>query len=201
MSRTAQNRAAQKQQTRQRILDAAGRGFRSGGFGGVGVDALAKEAGVTSGAFYVHFDSKAAAFCDAVDAGMQDVVSTIAAFQRDRGKDWWPAFVRTYLGAKRKCALPESCALQSLSPEVARADAASREHYASRLREIVETILAGPVSAGAPTDEAAAWAALSTLIGSVTLARAVPDEALAERIAEAAAHTLLAATNERKERG
>lgn len=185
------SRTAQKLQTRQRILEAAGRGFRSGGFGGVGVDALAKEAGVTSGAFYVHFDSKAAAFRDAVDDGMQEVVSAIAAFQRDHGKEWWPAFVRFYLGTKRQCALPESCALQSLSPEVARADPASRERYQARLQEAVDAIVSGPASKGAPASEAAAWAALATLIGSVTLARAVPDQAFAERIASAAVDALL----------
>ena len=41
-----------KQEARTKILDAAGRGFRRLGFGGIGVDGLAKEAGVTSGAFY-----------------------------------------------------------------------------------------------------------------------------------------------------
>jgi TetR/AcrR family transcriptional repressor of nem operon len=41
---------------RERLVEAAGRGF------GAGVDALAKGAGLTSGAFYAHFDSKAEAF-------------------------------------------------------------------------------------------------------------------------------------------
>jgi AcrR family transcriptional regulator len=36
---------------RMRLVEAAGRGFRTGGFGGAGVDALAKGAGLTSGAF------------------------------------------------------------------------------------------------------------------------------------------------------
>ena len=42
---------------RARLVDAAGRGFRTGGFGGAGVDALAKGAGLTSVAFYAHFSS------------------------------------------------------------------------------------------------------------------------------------------------
>ena len=32
---------------RARLVEAAGRGFRTGGFGGTGVDALAKGAGLT----------------------------------------------------------------------------------------------------------------------------------------------------------
>ena len=62
-------REEQKKLTRQRIVDAAGRGFRRGGYGGIGVDGLAKEAGMTSGAFYVHFDSKKAAFRESMLQG------------------------------------------------------------------------------------------------------------------------------------
>ena len=43
-----------KQETRKRIINAASRGFRSNGYAGIGVDGIAKEAGVTSGAFYAH---------------------------------------------------------------------------------------------------------------------------------------------------
>ena len=92
------SRIEKKAQTRQRILDAAGRGFRKGGFGGVGVDGLAKEAGVTSGAFYVHFDSKAAAFRESIIQGMSDVDGAIRQFQTEHGRAWWPTFVRFYFG-------------------------------------------------------------------------------------------------------
>ena len=83
------SRTKQKLQTRQRILEAAGRGFRKGGFGGVGVDGLAKEAGVTSGAFYVHFDSKAEAFREAVAQGMSDLKDGVRHFQTTHGSTWW----------------------------------------------------------------------------------------------------------------
>src|SRR5262245_28093262 len=45
-------------QNRRRILDAASRLFRERGFDGVGVDTVMKDAGLTHGAFYGHFDSK-----------------------------------------------------------------------------------------------------------------------------------------------
>ena len=92
-------RAKQKLQTRQRILEAMGRGFRKGGFGGVGVDGLAKEAGVTSGAFYTHFNSKAAAFRESVAQGMLELKNGVRHFQTIHGSSWWQEFVRFYLGA------------------------------------------------------------------------------------------------------
>ena len=48
----------QKQATRQRILEAAGRRFKQDGIDGAGVAAVMSDAGLTNGAFYAHFDSK-----------------------------------------------------------------------------------------------------------------------------------------------
>lgn len=187
------SRSEQKVLTRQRILQAAGRGFRKGGFGGIGVDGLAKEAGVTSGAFYVHFDSKAHAFRESVAQGMAELRGGVQYFQQEHGRDWWPEFVRFYLRAKRTCDLSESCTLQTMPPEVARADEASRTSFEAGLRDVAQTIIEGPASPGAPREPGAACAALSLLVGAVTLARAVGSEAFAEQIAAAAEHALLGA--------
>jgi TetR/AcrR family transcriptional regulator, transcriptional repressor for nem operon len=186
-------RGEQKQQTRQRILEAAGRSFRREGFDGVGVDGVSKEAGVTSGAFYVHFGSKAAAFRESVVQGVAEVLAGVRQLQAQHGAGWWREFVRFYLGEKRKCELARSCGLQSLTPEVARADGLSRSAFTAELRKVAEAIAAGPQSAGTPATTEEAYAALSALIGAVTLARAVDDAALAQGIAAAAERALLPA--------
>ena len=182
-----------KQQTRQRIADAAGRGFRQGGFGGLGVDGLAKLAGVTSGAFYVHYGSKAEAFREAVEQGMAGLKLGVLHFQSEHGHKWWPEFVRFYLSVKRTCELGDSCTLQSLSPEVARADAAAQASFEAGLLEVAHAVVEGPVSPAAPRNLDSAFAALASLIGAVTLARAVGSPALGEQIAAAAERTLLQA--------
>lgn len=46
-----------QEETQRRLLRAVGRGFRAKGFGGIGIDGLAKGAALTSGAFYAHFRS------------------------------------------------------------------------------------------------------------------------------------------------
>ena len=48
----------QKQTTRQRILEAAGRRFKQDGIDGAGVASVMSDAGLTNGAFYGHFRSK-----------------------------------------------------------------------------------------------------------------------------------------------
>lgn len=184
-------RSEQKQQTRQRILEAAGRSFRREGYDGVGVDGLSKEAGVTSGAFYTHFDSKAAAFRESVVRGVAEVMDGVRQLQDRYGAGWWREFVRFYLGEKRECQLAQSCGLQSLTPEVARADGLSRRAFTAELLKVAEVIAMGPKSPQAPASVEEAYAALSALIGAVTLARAVDDPALARRIAAAAERSLL----------
>ena len=186
-------RHEQKAQTRQRILEAAGKSFRQGGFGGIGVDGLSKAAGVTSGAFYVHFDSKSAAFRESVVQGVADVERGIRHFQAENGKEWWPEFVRFYLGEKRKCDLKESCGLQSLSSEVARADASAREAFTGELLKVARAVIEVADATYAPATVEEAYAALATLIGGVTLARAVDDPQVARKIVEATERVLLPA--------
>jgi AcrR family transcriptional regulator len=184
-------RSEQKEETRRRILAAAGRGFRRGGFGGIGVDGLAKEAGLTSGAFYAHFPSKAAAFQEASATAVTEVNEAVKGLQADQPDVWWEVFVRFYLGPKRRCDLAESCGMQSLAPEVARADEASKAGFQAALMRLAQTVVAGPPAPHAPRDLDAALAALATLVGAVTLARAVPDPRVAEQIARGAEAALL----------
>lgn len=185
------SRSEQKAQTRQRILEGAGRAFRKGGYAGTGVDGLAKEAGVTSGAFYVHFDSKNDAFRESLKHGMDDLRGGIQYFQTEHGRAWWPAFVRFYLSVKRTCDLSQGCTLQSMPTEVARSDPASQAAFEAALRDVAQAIVDGPASPRVPKDVATACAALATLVGAVTLARAVGGTAFADQIAAAAEQALL----------
>lgn len=184
------SRSEKKEQTRQRMVSKAAEGFRHNGYG-IGVDALAKSAGVTSGAFYVHFGSKSEAFRLALDHGLADLLMGVRHFQNEHRAAWWQAFVLFYLGAKRTCTLADSCSLQTLTPEVARADGATQQLFETRLREVAAQIVQGPASPGQPRTVDEACAALALLIGAVTLARAVPDGGFADQLARSAAAQLL----------
>src|SRR5437763_4633820 len=48
----------QKQATRRRIIEVAGRRLKRDGIDGSGVATLMADAGLTNGAFYAHFESK-----------------------------------------------------------------------------------------------------------------------------------------------
>jgi AcrR family transcriptional regulator len=169
---------------RERLLQAAGRGFRVGGYGGIGVDALAREAGMTSGALYAHFGSKADAFRLAVVHGIAFLRDGVKTFQDRYGPHWCAPFVDFYLGERMDVGMEEACALPSFTPDVGRADAATREAYESELNRLIETLAAG---FGDPPDRKRAWAFLAVLSGGAGIARAVKDEGLrAEMLAAAA---------------
>ncbi len=52
------HKGVNKEETRKKIIAAVGRCFRKHGYAGIGVDGLAKNAGVTSGAFLFAFRFK-----------------------------------------------------------------------------------------------------------------------------------------------
>lgn len=185
------DRESQKEQSRARILESAGRGFRSRGFGGLGVDGLARDAGVTSGAFYAHFKSKADAFREAVSVGLGQLANGIEQMRAQLGQHWREGFIDFYLGNRRTCELADSCALQSLSGEVARAGDEVREVFEAELNRIIEAAAAGlEGKPKARRDEATALLAL--LVGGVTLARAVRDPEASRNIAAAVRKAALA---------
>jgi AcrR family transcriptional regulator len=179
--------AEHKKQTRLKVITAAGQVFRKEGYGGAGIDALTKAAGVTNGAFYGHFKTKGEAFRTAVLAGMEELRQGIAALKTEQAGGWLKAFVSYYLGYKRTCDLGDSCALPTLSADVMRADEETRLAYTEELGRLVVEIAAGlPEDALCGATSAAAEdravLLLALLTGGVTLARAVNDPELSERI-------------------
>ena len=185
------HRESQKEQSRARILESAGRGFRSRGFGGLGVDGLARDAGVTSGAFYAHFKSKADAFREAVSVGLGQLANGIEQMHAQLGQHWREGFIDFYLGNRRTCELADSCALQSLSGEVARAGDEVREVFETELNRIIEAAAAG-LEGKPKTRRDEATALLALLVGGVTLARAVRDPEASRNIAAAVRKAALA---------
>jgi AcrR family transcriptional regulator len=188
-----------KEEARGKILSAVGRGFRRLGFGGIGVDGLAKEAGVTSGAFYGHFPSKAEAFKAAAVAGLVELREAVRVLRAQEGDEWLGKFADYYMSVKRTCDLAESCALQSLSPDVARAEADIKAAYEVELLTVVEAVAEGLKHGSLPERRQTAWAILAMLSGGVTLARSAEDLKLGTHIASGVKGAVLAVAEGRSE--
>lgn len=188
-----------RERTREKILEAAGRNFRRHGYAGTGVDGIAEAAGVTSGALYAHFGSKDLAFVAALERGLDEVIDAIPVFQRDHGNQWVVAFADYYLGADHRQDLDCGCAMTTLSPEVVRRDRSLHAVYEEKMTTIVALIARGlstQEEEQAGDRERRAWALLSTLIGGLTVSRAVADPDLAAMIAASVHGAAIAAAGE-----
>ena len=121
----------QKQATRQRILEAAGRRFKQDGIDGAGVAAVMSDAGLTNGAFYAHFASK------------EDLVANVLADQlraQRQSLDSQPAdragleaFIRSYLSPQHRDQCADGCPSAALLDEIARRPAATRQVFTDEL--------------------------------------------------------------------
>lgn len=175
-----------KEATRENMIAAASRNFRSFGYNGVGVDAIAKDAKVTSGAFYAHLKSKDDAFAIALEAGLGEVINAIPKYQSEYGKKWVEAFAGYYLGKPHRDDMACGCAMTTLSPDVVRADDRIRLIYENRMARIVNLIADGMEGETKKLRREKAWMFLSILIGGLTTARAVKSPDLAVEIAASA---------------
>jgi AcrR family transcriptional regulator len=179
------HKGVDKEQTRRKILDAAGRGFREHGYAGVGVDGLAKAAGVTSGAFYAHFGSKDGAFAVALAAGLDEVIEGVPTFQRQHGADWVKAFADYYLGKPHRSDLGCGCAMATLTTEVVRSAAEVHTVFERKMTVIADLIAQGLAGGSDEDRRARAWSMLGVLIGGINIARAMKNTKAAEEVAEA----------------
>ncbi|MBK1660626.1 TetR/AcrR family transcriptional regulator [Paracraurococcus ruber] len=178
---------AKAAENRERILAGAARLFREQGVSGVGVDALAEAAGLTHGSLYSQFGSKERL----AEAALQHALTTSAARLGDARS--LEDYVARYLTADHRDRRGDGCVVAALGSEMPRHAMALRRGFTGAVRAMVGRI-AGLLPAGRSSEDAA-LAAAATMVGALTLARAVDDPALSDRIL-AAARTALASGDE-----
>jgi AcrR family transcriptional regulator len=187
---------SKKEETRERILRAAARAIRKHGYEGVGVADVMKEAGLTHGGFYAHFDSRDALLAAAADqAGADSIENLTRGIAAAKPGQELLALIDTYL-SDRHVAAPEQgwgCAIAAAGSEVPRQQAEVRRVASRRIKDLVGLIERQfpEWGRGAAHDKAMGIAA--TVVGAVVLARAVEDPQLSSRIRKAARELIRAA--------
>jgi TetR/AcrR family transcriptional repressor of nem operon len=170
---TKQNR---REQSHQRILDAAARAVRRQGYAGVGVAEVMKEAGLTHGGFYAHFKSRDALLAAAIEHAAKDSVRILSrrikALQ-DAGASPVRALVEGYLADEHVDACERGCPVAALGSEMPRQSDELLEVSRKRVRGLVEKIRQA-LPPTAPAESAFGLAA--SLVGALQLARALGEE-------------------------
>ncbi len=185
---------ADAEKNRARIVDAAAKILREQGIEGVGVDALAKAAGVTHGGVYSHFKSKdelaAAALERALNVSKDEWSKLIDGKE---GADALNQLIRSYVSRSHRDNPGIGCSITSLGPEAARGGKKLRETVARGVAGLIaEAEKASPAQRNASGREAAI-ANVAAMMGAIVMARAAAsDPALSDEILKAVRRDLMA---------
>ena len=195
--------AGHKQQSREKILNAAADLFRRRGIAATGVDSVMGAAGFTAGAFYLHFRSKDALIAAAVaKAGERAHERWLTPLEGLAGRAWARAFLRRYLSEEHRDDLETGCSVPSLAAEVARSGTPARRQFEQRLRGFF-ALVERHAQSGEPQARQRAMGAVALSVGGLLLSRVVLDADLARDILEAcrtSAESLLELDGERPRR-
>ena len=179
----------QKQATRQRILEAAGRRFKQDGIDGAGVAAVMSDAGLTNGAFYAHFASKEDLVANVLADQLRAQRHSFAA--QPAGRAGLETFIRAYLSPQHRDQCADGCPSAALLDEIARRPAATRQVFTDELTNEIDDI----ATRLDPNDiEAARTNALTVfglMVGTLQLARALTDRDLSDRLLDQGVATTL----------
>lgn len=175
--------ADQKQKTRQRILDAAAVVFRRQGLQAGSVDRVMGEAGLTAGGFYAHFASKEALFSETFTSALREARLVFGeGLQHLSGADRIRAIADKYLSPAHRQMIDQGCPMPPLLAELPRAGEPAQRAFQEILSELIAALEPHLEKDDENTADDKALALLATLVGGMALARAVADEALADRI-------------------
>jgi AcrR family transcriptional regulator len=170
----------QKQATRERIVEAAGRRLKSDGIDGAGVAAVMSDAGLTNGAFYAHFSSKEDLVANVLADQLRNQRQSLDAETQDRAG--LEAFVRSYLSPEHRDHSADGCPSAALLDEIARHPVATRQVFTDELMGTIDDI----ASRLDPTDvDAARTDALTVfglMVGTLQLARTLTDRDLSDQL-------------------
>ncbi|TCK16773.1 TetR family transcriptional regulator [Ancylobacter aquaticus] len=171
---------------RRSILDSASRLFRERGFRDVGVAEIMQASGLTHGAFYGHFRSKA----DLADEACREACAE--GVHRWLQQASLAEILDRYLTPSHRDNPAAGCALAALGADAARQSPELQKSYAEGIKGFVDALERHMDDASPEARRGQAMALVSSMIGALTLARGVAagDPALSADILASARQQL-----------
>jgi TetR/AcrR family transcriptional repressor of nem operon len=182
-----------KQETHARIVRKASVRLREKGAHGIGVADLMKEAGLTHGGFYAHFDSREALLIEAF------------AFAMDRSMEYWrkataetspekrlAMIVDSYLTASHRDDPGRGCAVPTLGAEIARESPKARKAFAAKLEQMIDMIAEQLIDLPPKAARKQAAVTLATMMGTLVLSRIAGNGEFSDDILSAGREAVLA---------
>ncbi len=175
---------AEKERTHKRIVKIAAKKFREEGLAKVGIAELMKEAGLTVGGFYKHFNSRDDLVAEAVSSAFGGWKRRVEAAKSDGAPVSYEKLIDEYLNEAHRDNPGTGCAFSALAPEIARSDKRTRALTSEQVRNDIQLIATLLPGRDKRTARSRAILIFSALVGAMSLARAVSNEALSREILE-----------------
>jgi TetR/AcrR family transcriptional regulator, transcriptional repressor for nem operon len=182
-----------KQETHDRIVRKASVRLREKGAHGIGVADLMKEAGLTHGGFYAHFDSRDALVIEAFNYAMErSNASWRKLAEQTPAEKRFGAIVESYLTTIHRDDPGHGCAVPTLGPEMARESPKTRKAFAARIDEMIEMIADQLPEVPRKTARKQAIATLATMMGTMVLSRIAGSGEFSDEVLGAGREAVLA---------
>ena len=172
-----------KLETHTRIVKRASVRLREKGAHGIGVADLMKDAGLTHGGFYAHFDSREALVIEAFAHAM------------DRSTERWRKIGETTAPDKRLAMIVDSyltpvhrddpghgCAVPTLGAEIARESPKTRKAFAAKLEQMIDMMADQIPDVSRKAARKQAMSAIATMMGTLVMARVAGTGEFSEEI-------------------
>jgi TetR/AcrR family transcriptional regulator, transcriptional repressor for nem operon len=167
-----------KAKTRERIIKAAAGAFRRRGIGQTNIADIMREAGLTHGGFYAHFESKDALVAEALTQSLEEVEIALSRSSKDDAlnEDRLVAILSAYLSPGHVAHPERGCPLAAIGPELMRCDERVKRTLADgirrRLKEIYDLISSKTPAADR---RQLAVGALACMVGGLIVARGMSE--------------------------
>jgi TetR/AcrR family transcriptional repressor of nem operon len=165
-----------KAETHTRIVSVAAKRFRERGLEGIGVADVMKEAGVTVGGFYKHFNSRDELVIEALATAFQDLD------RWEEHTDTLTKLLEDYLSEVHRDAPGTGCALGALLGDMPRASRSAKAVYTARFKRTLAYSTGLFPPNGTSDRRARAILMISAMLGAINLSRAVSDPNLSREI-------------------
>ncbi|WP_109477060.1 TetR/AcrR family transcriptional regulator [Paraburkholderia sp. C35] len=177
---------AEKAETHHRIVDVASRRFRELGLDGISVADIMKEAGLTVGGFYKHFDSRDELVAEALAAACEQMEESGLTSQPTLKKS-----IQTYLSEAHRDDITSGCPISALVNDTARSTDDAREVYTERVEASLALLESQMPEGTEGNRRAKAMLIYSAYVGALGLSRAVADPKLSRQILNSVSSELI----------
>jgi TetR/AcrR family transcriptional repressor of nem operon len=171
-------------ENREKVIAAAARLLRERGLEGVGVDALAEEAGLTHGAVYSHFRSKDELAAAAVRQALRQSMGEWLALTKGlTGDDAFEKLLKAYVSRSHRDHPGDGCSVAAIGGDARRAGADMREVFHAGVAQFIDILTSVSGGETAAERRRAAIARAAAMVGAVVMSRAAAaDGALSDEI-------------------